>query len=114
MPVYKGTKTKDGRSFYFRKKYKDVFNMQKDYTSCKYLTKHEAEEAEARFILKVKDISNTSLTLKEAYILYKNDLVHKVKKQTIIKTDNLFRYYSMLENEKINSLNVNHYRKFKL
>ena len=46
MPVYKGTKTKDGRSFYFRKKYKDIFNMQKDYTSCKYLTKKEAEEAE--------------------------------------------------------------------
>lgn len=114
MPVYKGSKTKDGRTFYFRKKYRDIFGMQKDYTSRKFLTKHEAEQEEARFILKIKDISSVSITLKEAYNLYKNDLSNKVKKQTIIKTDNLFKYYSMLEDEKINSLNVNHYRKFKL
>lgn len=114
MPVYKGTKTQDGRSFYFRKKYKDIFGMQKDYTSRKYLTKHEAEQEEAKFILKIKEVSSVSITLKEAYILYRNELSHNVKKQTLIKTDNLFRYYEMLQDEKINSLNVNHYRKFKL
>jgi len=114
MPVYKGTKTKDGRSYYFRKKYKDIFGMQKDYTSRKYLTKHEAEEEEAKFILKVKEVSSVNITLKEAYTLYRNELSHNVKKQTLIKTDNLFRYYEMLQDEKINSLNVNHYRKFKL
>lgn len=114
MPVYKGTKTQDGRSFYFRKKYKDIFGMQKDYTSRKYLTKHEAEQEEAKFILKIKEVSSVSITLKEAYTLYRNELSHNVKKQTLIKTDNLFRYYEMLQDEKINSLNVNHYRKFKL
>lgn len=114
MPVYKGTKTKDGRSFYFRKKYKDVFNMQKDYTSRKFLTKKEAEQEEAKFILKIKDVSSVSITLKEAYYLYRNELSQNVKKQTLIKTDNLFKYYEMLQDEKINSLNVNHYRKFKL
>ena len=88
MPVYKGTKTKDGRSFYFRKKYKDFFGMQKDYTSCKYLTKHEAEEAEAKFILSVKEQCTSNITLKEAYYRYRNDLSLKVKKQTLIK--NLF------------------------
>lgn len=114
MPVYKGSKTKDGRSFYFRKKYKDVFNMQKDYTSRKYLTKHEAEQEEAKFILKIKEVSSVSITLKEAYYLYRNELAQNVKKQTLVKTDNLFRYYEMIQDEKINSLNVNHYRKFKL
>lgn len=114
MPVYKGTKTKDGRSFYFRKKYKDIFNMQKDYTSRKYLTKHEAEQEEAKFILKIKEVSSVSITLKEAYTLYRNELEHNVKKQTLIKTDNLFKYYEMIQDEKINSLNVSHYRKFKL
>ena len=113
MPVYKGTKTKDGRSYYFRKKYKDFFGMQKDFTSRKFLTKHEAEEEEAKFILKVKENSSSNITLKEAYYKYCNDLSLKVKKQTIIKTNNLFKYYKAIEDKKINSLDLSTYRKFK-
>lgn len=114
MPVYKGTKTKDGRSFYFRKKYKDIFNMQKDYTSRKYLTKHEAEEEEAKFIITIKDkVSSSNVTLKEIYYLFRNDLSNKVKKQTLVKTDNLFKHYDMIQDKKISSLDVSTYRKYK-
>lgn len=113
MPIYKGTKTKDGRSYYFRKKYKDFFGMQKDYTSCKYLTKQEAVEAEANFIIKIKESSSTNITLKEAYYKYRGDLGLKVKKQTLIKTDNLFKYYKAIQDVKINKLDLSLYRKFK-
>lgn len=114
MPVYKGTKTKDGRSFYFRKKYKDVFDMQKDYTSCKYLTKKEAEEAEARFILSIKEKTSSSITLHEAYIDYRSIKELNYKKQTLIKDDYMIRYFDPLFNKKINSLTLTDYKKFKL
>ena len=47
MSIHKGSPTKDGRTYYF-KKYKDG----RDYTSKKYLTKEECEKAESKFILK--------------------------------------------------------------
>lgn len=114
MPVYKGMKTKDGRSFYFRKKYKDIFNIQKDYTSCKFLTKKEAEEAEAKFILSIKEKTSSSITLHEAYIDYRSIKELNYKKQTLIKDDYMFRYFNPLYDRKINSLTLTDYKKFKL
>ena len=47
MSVYKGTPTKDGRQWYFRKS-----KNGKQYNSKKYLTKEECLKAESKFILK--------------------------------------------------------------
>lgn len=42
--VYKSNKsTKDGRRYFFRVKYKDIYGKTVDYTSSKFLTKKEAE-----------------------------------------------------------------------
>ena len=116
MPVYKGTKTKDGRSYYFRKKYKDIFGMQKDYTSCKYLTKHEAEEEEARFLIKIANskINSSNITLKQAYLEYSSNKALNCKPQTIIKENNMFKHLSSIQDLKVNAINVQVYKKFKL
>ena len=115
MPVYKGTKTNDGRSFYFRKKYKDIFGVQKDYTSKKYLTKKEAEEEEARFIIKTKEtFSSSSITIKESYIEYRNNKEKNFKPQTLIKEDYMFRHLTPLHNVKINNFDLGTYKKFKI
>ena len=49
MAVYKSKKTtKDGRQYFFRIKYKDIFGVSHDYTSQKYKGKKEAENEEAK------------------------------------------------------------------
>ena len=45
--IFKGTPTKDGRCWYFRKSKNGV-----QYNSKKYLTKEECLKAESKFILK--------------------------------------------------------------
>lgn len=52
IAVYKGTPTKDGRTWYFRVYKKDPFGKNHQYSSDKYKTKTEAKEQEALFILK--------------------------------------------------------------
>ena len=115
MPVYKGSKTSDGRSYYFRKKYRDIFGMQKDYTSKKYLTKHEAEEEEAKFIIKVNDkTSSSNITLKQAYIEYSSNKKLNFKPQTIIKENYMFEHLESISDLKISAINVQTYKKYKL
>ena len=53
MAVYKDkNKTKDGRSWYFKIYKKDYNGINKAYKSKRYLTKKDAQEAEALFRLK--------------------------------------------------------------
>lgn len=52
MPVYKGKPTKDGRCWYFRAYKKDSLGNNHQYSSDKYMTKAEAKENEAIFMLK--------------------------------------------------------------
>ena len=56
MAVYKSKKpTKDGRQYFFRIKYKDIYGISHDYTSPKFKTKKEADEEEARYRIKISD-----------------------------------------------------------
>lgn len=115
MPVYKGSKTNDGRSYYFRKKYRDIFGMQKDYTSKKYLTKHEAEQEEAKFLLEIASskISSSNITLKQAYYEYSSNKKQNFKPQTIIKENYMFEHLSCIYDNKVNSINLTTYKRFK-
>lgn len=54
MTVYKSKKsTKDGRQYFFRIKYKDIFGVSHDYTSKKFKGKIEAEYKEAIYRIKI-------------------------------------------------------------
>lgn len=107
MAVYKSKKsTKDGRQYFFRIKYKDILGVSHDYTSQKYKTQKEAVNEEARYRIKVGEskITTSNVTIKQAYEEYMNSHREKVKKQTAIKTDELYKHIEPYENIKINSI----------
>lgn len=113
MAIYKSKKpTKDGRQYFFRIKYKDIFGESHDYSSQKFKSSKEAKEEEARYRLKIvnQDICTSSITLEQAYNELKYNKSKQFKKQTILKNDYLFRHLSPVKNKKINDLNISLYR----
>ena len=111
MTVYKAKKpTKDGRLYYFRIKYKDVLGNIHDYTSPKYKGKPEATDEEAKYRIKVMNNETLleNLTIKQIFIKYMSQKELELKPQTIIKTNNHFKYLKDIENKRINDLNYNH------
>jgi integrase len=78
MSVYKGTPTKDGRMWYFRRSKNGI-----QYNSKKYLTKEECLKAESKFILKNDNPINKSFDLvAEEYFNY----LKEYRKQSTIET----------------------------
>ena len=60
--IYKSKKaTRDGRSYFFRIKYRDVLGVQHDYASKKYLTKKEATLDSAVDVARYFDVSLAEL-----------------------------------------------------
>ena len=55
MSVRKSEMTKDGRCWIFKTKYINLSGEKKDYSSKKYKTKKEAQEAERLFLLSLTD-----------------------------------------------------------
>ena len=108
-------KTKDGRSWYFRCYYTDIFGNKKQKESRKYNGKHEAEEAERDFLLKIKNIdeNNTSITFMNMYIDWLSVKKTQVKSSTYYSRKKradryivpYFKDYK-LHSIKINSVNM--------
>lgn len=70
MPVYKRKeKTKDGKQWYYRTYYTDIYGNRKQKCSKKYMTKGEAKEAEAEFLLKLDqvNINDNQITFEQVY-----------------------------------------------
>ena len=69
MPVYKDKyPTKDGRCWFFRTRHKKLDGTHDQYHSKKYMTRREAQEAEAEFLIKSQDEANVStLNFKHLY-----------------------------------------------
>ena len=115
MAVYKSKKaTKDGRQYFFRIKYKDIFGETHDYSSPKFKTRKEAVDEEARYRIKVnnKEAYVCNVTIKQAFIEYKLDKQLNIKKTTQHKDDLLFKYLFPIEDKKINSIDVKVYKQF--
>lgn len=117
MAVYKSNKpTKDGRIWFFRIKYKDMFGNIKDYTSSKFKFKKEAVEHESQYRLNLKNFKGTTISktfdeLFEEYMYYKKQ---EVKKQTIPKIENIYTHiHTNLGNVKVDELSVENFNKFK-
>ena len=73
MPVYKTKNpTKDGRQYFFRIKYKDIFGEIHDYSSPKFKNKKDAESEEAKYRIKVdsKEAYVSNITIDQAYVEY--------------------------------------------
>lgn len=87
MAIYQSkNKTKDGRSWFFRIKYTDVYGKKKDYTSPKYKLKREAENAEAKYRISLHMVKNVSTkTFNELFLEYEDRMSNELKKQTLNK-----------------------------
>lgn len=117
MAVYKSNKpTKDGRQYFFRIKYKDIFGISHDYSSQKYKLRKEAEAEEAIYRIKVmkQETTTSNITIKTAYLEFKQKKINvkRLKPQTIEKIDNHFKYLKPIENIKIDDLNLAKYTLF--
>lgn len=107
MSVYKGSPTKDGRIWYFRKS-----KNGKQYTSKKYLTKEECEKAESKFILKNDNPINKRFDL-IADEYFEN--LYKTKKESTAysyKSAYNLHIYPYFKSSYINSINIQDIRKW--
>lgn len=115
MPVYKTkNKTKDGRQWYFTYSYK-INGEFKKYKSKKYLTKAEAQQAEANFRISenITDYSqNKSIReLAAEFIEYKRN---KVKQSTLYNIKKKMNYLTeYFGNKKLKSIKIKELEKFK-
>lgn len=111
MAVYETKNpTKDGRKYYFRIKYKDILGNVHDYSSPKYKNKKDAVNEESKYRIKVmnNETQLENLTLSQIYIKYKIYKENELKKQTLIKVENLYKHIKELDNIKINDLKYSH------
>ena len=109
MAVYKSKKvTKDGRSYFFRIKYKDILGNTHDYTSPKYKTLKEATNEEALYRIDVqKQKTNFSnITIDDAFNEYINKHRKEIKIQSAKKIEEIYRHLESIKSIKINDLNV--------
>lgn len=115
MAVYKSKKpTKDGRQYFFRIKYKDIFGVTHDYTSKKFKGKAEAEHEEAVYRIKIleRKTNTSNVTIDNIFNEYIEDKKKKVKKQTILKDLTLYKHLYCIQNIKINKIDLSIYKKF--
>jgi len=113
--VYKSNKsTKDGRRYFFRVKYKDIYGKTVDYTSSKFLTKKEATDEEAKFRLKINEskLNRYNPTFNDIYLEYLEKQKNIVKKQTLVRYSYLYKYLDSIKDIRINSFDFDKYKKF--
>ena len=112
--VYKGESTKDGRCYYFRIKYKDLFGKKVDYKSMKFKTKKEATDEEALYRVKISENKSHTKnhTFNELFTEYLEEQSKVLKKQSIEKIKQEYSKFPLGE-LKVNDFNVNTFKKFK-
>ena len=114
MAVFKSKeKTKDGRQWYFKSYKKDIEGNNKAYKSKKYLTKREADEAEALFLLK-RDNPHKKKFISVA-LDYFDDLKQRNKESTYYSHYSCFAthikpYFERKDINDINTLDINNWK----
>jgi len=116
MAVYKDkNKTKDGRSWYFRCYYTDMYGNRKQWKSERFLLRRNAEDAEREFLIKVKTTDNTNngilfidvyddwLSVKKTQV--KSSTYYARKKRADLYIIQHFKNFK-LHDIKINSINM--------
>lgn len=115
MAIYqeknKNKLTKDGRSWYFRCYYTDIYGNRKQKVSKMYLRKKEAEESERNFLSKVstKEITSCSIAFLDVYNNWLATKKMQVKSTTHYSRKKRADLYilSYFEKYKLHSIKVN-------
>lgn len=115
MPVYKNDKkTKDGRQYYFVVSYQDLSGKRKKHFSKNYMTKKEAQKAEAAYMLNMGKELNHKITFDEAIEQFLMMKEESVKPQTIPKIKILCGHISsLIGSRRIDDLKIIDYENFK-
>lgn len=112
MPVYKSTKTTDGRAYYFSISYKENGKYKK-YNSRKYLTKKEAELAEASYRMHTERLPS-SITFDNVIEGYLADKSKELRSQWIKRVKVLCSYVSeQLGSVAVAKLTIRQYEQFR-
>ncbi len=115
MAVYKSKKaTKDGRQYFFRVKYKDIWGISHDYTSPKFKKKSEAEHEEALYRIKISEnkICTSTITFQEVFNEFMIDKAKEVKPQSLKKDYTLFLHLESIKLLKVNDFTLEKCKKF--
>lgn len=115
MAVYESKRpTKDGRKYFFRIKYKDIFEVTHDYSSPKFKRRKDAEYEEALYRIKIenKEAYISSITLDMVFNALLESKKRKFKPLTIKGFINKYKYLEPIKNIRINDLDLNVYNKF--
>lgn len=116
MAVYESKKpTKDGRKYFFRIKYKDIFGETHDYTSPKFKNKKDAINEEALYRIKLNQNKNitTSVTIDNIFNEYYLKKSKEIKKQSLVKIMDLYKHLESVKNYKVNDINLAIYKRFR-
>ena len=108
MAIYKGKITKDGRQYFFRIKYKDIFGKIIDYSSSKFKSHKEAELAEAEYRIKINkhEINRSNPTFDEIFNEWYQYHLKEVKKQSAMKDYNLYKHLYYIGSVRINDYDI--------
>lgn len=110
----KPIKDKQGRSWYFKTYYTSLTGERKQYKSKKFLSKHEAEEAERIFILNnTSKVETKSLTFLELMLTYEEEKKDEVKITTYNNYKKNHKYLESLYKIKINDFNISNFKNWK-
>lgn len=115
MAVFKSkTPTKDGRCWFYKTPYKDIFGANKTAVSKKHLTKKEAEIAEREFLRKIDaGIKPNNMTFQDLYEKFLEYRSGKVKNTTWYDYHQKVKYLKSLMPIKCTDFNIHQYEEWK-
>lgn len=115
MAVFKTkTPTKDGRCWFYKTPYKDIFGANKTAVSKKFLTKKEAEMAEREFLRKIDaGIKPNDMTFQDLYEKFLENRKGKVKNTTWYDYHQKAKYLKSLMPVKCTDFNIHQFEEWK-
>lgn len=114
MPVYKAKeRTKEGAQYYYSLHFVDAYGVPHRIKSKKYLTKKDAEKAEARKLLELDKIASESMTFNQASLVFLEEKQKKVKPASFKAFVNALNHaLDVLGDIPINKLTNQQYERF--
>ncbi len=111
---YDKVPAKSGKCWYFRTRYKKLDGTRAQYHSKRYMTKREAQEAEAEFLIKSQnEASVSSLTFSQLINLFIENRSTIVKETTMYGYKNKRPYLDTIANVKLKDFNIEVYERWR-